>query len=228
MAKKKTQQRRRGSPSGAEEQRKRQERHEDRRREREAAAEAQRRAAARARVFRITVIVAILLTVSLFLFRPRGGATEIQGHPIESFSTAGLQQHTEGTVDYDTSPPVSGTHAFQASDCGVHGEQIPNELQVHALEHGAVGIQYQPDLDPADIDAIEAVVGDYDSHVFSAPYEDMDPAIAVTSWSRMMALDSLDEGAVRDYVDMFRAQGPEDQDCPHAADQPFEPAGGGG
>src|SRR3712207_9572269 len=55
----------------------------------------------------------------------------------------------------------------------------------------------------------EEIVGEYESHVISAPYPDMEHYIAVSSWSRMMPLDELDAGAIREYIDAFRDKGPE-------------------
>jgi hypothetical protein len=127
-------------------------------------------------------------------------------------------------VNYETFPPVSGQHAPGSAPCGVYNQQIPDETQVHMLEHGAVGIQYQPTLEMETIRAIEAIVGDFDKDVFSAPYETMETPIVVSSWSRKMNLDSFDEEAVRAYIDEFAGEGPESgQECPSGSEAPFEP-----
>lgn len=193
------------------------------------AAKAEAVARARARQRRETLvrwlIVAGLVAVGVWFFFIRTlGPDEFNGHPVEEFSLAGVQQHLAPgeTTTYPTKPPVSGEHAGQPAGCGTYAEQIADEVQVHTLEHGAVGVQYAPDLDPEQIERIEAIVSDYDTHTFSAPYEGMESPIAVTSWGRMMRLDEVDEEAIRAYIDEFREQGPEKQACPNTQDQTFE------
>lgn len=224
MAKKKK--RRAGRGSGAELEQRKRERLEARREAKAAAEAARRRKEQRERLFRRAGLIAALAAVVWFLFLRGGTPSEIDGHTLEKFSTAGANQHVEGQVDYESTPPVSGAHAAQPAACGTYAEQIPNESQVHTLEHGAVGIQYEPDLDPATIAEIEAIVRDFDSHVFSGPYPGMETPITVTAWGAMMRLRQLDEPAVREFIDEFRQGGdaPEaNQDCPNTADQSFSP-----
>lgn len=173
---------------------------------------------------RLVSILAIGGLIFWFIFLRDRAPTEINGNTIETLSVSGLNQHTRETVQYETSPPVSGRHAPGIQPCGLFGQPIQNEIQVHMLEHGAVGVQYRPDLDIEDIRRIEAIVEDYPSHVFSAPYSEIETPIAVTSWARIMRLDSFDEDSIREYVDHFRDRGPEaNQPCPMDADQPYEP-----
>ena len=223
MAKKKAKPRRRSSSGRAEHER-RQQRLEERRREKEQALEKARRAAARRRAVRTALLAGVFAALALWFFTRSGTPDTFGGHEVQEFSADGVGEHTNTAVDYETSPPVSGIHSPQAAACGVHGEQIPDETQVHSLEHGAVGLQYQPDLDPEEIERIEAIVGEYDSYVFSAPYEGASTPLVVSSWSRLMELEEVDEPAIRDYIDHFAGNGPEeDQPCDNSVDDPFEP-----
>ena len=219
----------RRSGTGAEQNARKQQRLEEKRAARAKELAAQRRAQRRRGVVRRGLIIAVLTGLGVWFFTLRSTTlTEIRGHEIETLSVAGEGQHVEGQVDYESSPPVSGAHSPQAAACGTHSDPIVNEAQVHTLEHGAVGVQYLPDLGPQQIKAIEALVSEYDSHTFSAPYPDMDTPIAVTSWGRIMRLDSFDDAAVRNYIAEFIQKGPEEQDCPAASEQTFEqPATGG-
>ncbi|HEU4481278.1 MAG TPA: DUF3105 domain-containing protein, partial [Actinomycetota bacterium] len=187
---------------------------------------ARQRAQRREKIIRMVLFAALGVGLFWFFFVRGQGPSEINGHPIREFSSTGVNEHVAGTVAYETSPPVSGPHAGTPAQCGVHSEQIPNENQVHSLEHGAVGLQYSPDLDPESIRTLEEIAGEFDKDVFSAPYDGIDRGnIAVTSWGRAMYLDELDEVAVRDYIDVFAGEGPEaGQECPSTVDSPFQPA----
>jgi hypothetical protein len=84
-----------------------------------------------------------------------------------------------------------------------------------------VGLLYTPEVSEDDIAQIESIVRDFETHVFSAPYPAMETPIAVVSWGRIMRLGELDASAMREYIDTFRDDGPEDQDCPNTQDAPF-------
>jgi hypothetical protein len=215
-----------------------QERLDARRRAKAEAMEARRKAERRQRLVR-TAVISLLAAGAVWFFlvqtQPPATPDSIRGHAVRELGESGVNDHVTGAVDYDSSPPVSGPHASQPAPCGVHSEPIPNENQVHSLEHGAVGIQYQPDVDPEDIAAIERIVRRFESGVFSAPYPDMETPIAVSSWGELMALDDLDVPAINAYIEEFRGGGPEDATCPNTVDSPFqapasgsEDGGGGG
>jgi hypothetical protein len=202
-----------------------QERLDARRRAKAEALEARRKAERRRRIVRIGVMSLLAAGAAwLVLVQTQPPATpdSIRGHTVRKLGESGENEHVSGTVDYESSPPVSGPHASQPAPCGVHSQPIPNENQVHSLEHGAVGIQYQPDLDADDIAAIERIARRFESGVFSAPYPDMDSPLAVSSWGELMVLDAPDVPAINAYVDEFRGQGPEDATCPNDVDSPFQ------
>jgi hypothetical protein len=165
-----------------------------------------------------------------FIFVRGAAPDEIGGHTIEHFSTAGANQHTDGTVDYSMTPPVSGEHAGSPAPCGIHATQIQNELMVHTLEHGAIGLLYDPTLDLEQIRTLEGIAGSFDDHTFSAPYEGMETPISVVAWAQNMRLDSVDEAAINEFIDTFRTGGdaPEPQnECPNTQNSPFQPEGEG-
>jgi hypothetical protein len=220
MAKKNKRNRPAGAPNPQE---LRQQRLEARRAAKEEALIAQRRASQRERLVRLVLFGFLFAGLFWFIFLRNQTPSEFNGQPVTQLSNAGEGNHTRETVNYESSPPVSGSHANGAGPCGVLNQEIPNETQVHSLEHGAVGVQYQPDLDPEVIADIEDIVREAGDNVFSAPYANMETPIALSSWSRLMTLDELDVEAIDGYIDAFAGNTLEPgTDCPATVDEPFE------
>jgi formylglycine-generating enzyme required for sulfatase activity len=220
MAKKKK--RRRPHPPGIDPNEKRRQRLEEKRRQREEAEKAKRRAEFRERLVRGVVLAGLAVAALWFFFGRNLTPAEIQGHQIEKFGESG--GHTDQTVAYPMTPPVSGQHFQAAAPCGVHAEQIQDELFVHSLEHGTVAVLYDPEqVETPTIRDIEALVDEFNERTISAPYAGMETPITVASWAEMMRLPDYDEGAIREYIDEFIGKGPEDLRCDNDRDTPFEP-----
>jgi hypothetical protein len=228
MAKKKTR-RRTGAQPGVDSNEKRRRRLEEKRRQREEAAAAQRRAQTRATIVRGLLVAVLVMGAVWFLFIRTRTPQEIAGHPIENFAETGVGRHTDQPVDYEMSPPVTGEHLASAASCGSYAQPVQNELFVHSLEHGAVGILFDPArVDEETVEGAESLVGAYDSHMISAPFAGMETPITLTSWGEMMRLDSWDAAAAREYIEAFRTRGPEDQPCPNDTSEHFEAEGPNG
>lgn len=206
---------------------KRRERLEAKRAAKAAAQEARRKKEQRERLIRRIAMVALFGVLVWFLFLRGATPDEINGNPITEFSTAGANQHTGTQVPYEDIPPVSGQHSGQAAGCGVFGQPIPNENMVHTLEHGAVGLLYQPDLELEQIRQLESIVGEYDEQVFSMPFTGgMQSPITIAAWGHTMELERVEEASITEFIDFFRGGGdaPEaNQACDYQDPQPFQP-----
>lgn len=220
MAKKK---RKSSGLTGEEKQQRRQERIEARRLEKMEEQARRRRVERRERMVRYLMLLLLGLGIFWFFFIRGRGPSEINGHEVETLSTVGTGDHTSNPVSYESSPPVSGAHAPSPAPCGTYAQEIPNEVQVHTLEHGAIGVQYQPTIPAEQIEEIEEIVGSYDSHVFSAPYAASPTPISLTAWGRLMRLDEVEEDSIREFIDAFIRKGPERLDCEMQSEQHFEP-----
>jgi Protein of unknown function (DUF3105) len=232
--KKSTQKKRRAAPEAAESHQRRQERLEARRRAKQEALIAQRKRERRDRATRSAVLITLLLAAVYFVFLRETGPESIQGNPVSQFSTDnGTSTDThQAPFDYTpdktgVKPPTSGRHDPSPAECGTHDQEIPDANLVHTLEHGAVGVLYDPETPLVDVKAIEEVVSSYDDHTFSAPYKGMEDQVTVVSWSRRMGLDQFDGDAVREYIDTFRNTEPAPEagaECDNEEDETFDPA----
>ncbi len=209
---------------------KRRERLEARREAKAQAAVVRRRREARNRLVRWIAYAAVAAVLVWFFFFRGQLPNVIAGHQIEDFDTftaesQAAQLHSDADQEYPSTPPVSGVHTQESAACGTHATSLLDENMVHTLEHGAVGILFKPEVPPEQIEDIEAIVNEFDTHVFSAPYAEMDNAITVVAWAHLMRLDEFEEDAIREFIDVFREGGdaPEEQDCDATVEESFEP-----
>jgi hypothetical protein len=100
--------------------------------------------------------------------------------------------HTLGSVSYAQVPPHSGDHSPVWQRCGFYGEPVGDEHAVHSLEHGAVWITHQPDLPPAQIEALRAVTQSQ-KDVLVSPYPGLPAPVVVSVWGRQVRLDAVDD-----------------------------------
>src|SRR5258707_4319014 len=96
-------------------------------------------------------IAAAALVVFLIAHAVTSGGGSTVG-PIPGVVTYSnlARDHVSGTVNYPQTPPVGGPHAPVWLNYGIYDTPVANVNAVHALEHGAVWITYQPTLAAGD------------------------------------------------------------------------------
>ncbi|PVY31218.1 DUF3105 domain-containing protein [Williamsia muralis] len=117
-------------------------------------------------------------------------------------------QHVQPTqrVAYDQSPPFGGPHdAVWAACTGiVYPNQLRTENAVHALEHGAVWISYNPDtIAPGDLDILQDKV-EGEPYMLMSPYPGLDTPISLQSWGHQLKLDSAGDERVDQFIEALR------------------------
>ncbi|HYF45487.1 MAG TPA: DUF3105 domain-containing protein [Acidimicrobiales bacterium] len=110
--------------------------------------------------------------------------------------------HVEGAIDHRLDPPVAGPHDPVWANCGFYDAEIPNENAVHSLEHGAVWITYTDQVEPAALDRIRELVAT-DEHLLASAYPGQASPIVLTAWNRQLALDSIDDPRVVEFVETY-------------------------
>jgi hypothetical protein len=110
--------------------------------------------------------------------------------------------HVTTPVDYPQNPPVGGDHASVWLNCGVYTQPVPNENAVHALEHGAVWLAYDPaQLDQAGIDALRSKLPD--SYIVVSPVDGLDTPIVASAWGAQVGLDDPDDERLGSFLDRY-------------------------
>ena len=132
---------------------------------------------------------------------------DIEG--VQEFETPS-NEHVEIEVDYPETPPVGGDHNPVWLNCGVYTEPVPEENVVHSLEHGAVWLTYQPDLDEDQVATLEDFAADEDYLVVS-PYQEQESPVVATAWGLQLELESTDDPRLAVFVEKYvqGAQTPE-------------------
>lgn len=121
---------------------------------------------------------------------------------------------------YGTKPATSGPHwqalpNAQAPDgsparWGVYDHVLPDEVLIHNLEHGGIGIHYDcPEGCAGLIEQLKGIVGRNPAQFIVSPYPGMDRKIAITSWRHLLYLDEFDETKIREFVDAYQDRAPE-------------------
>lgn len=127
----------------------------------------------------------------------------IPGVAVKSFPSG---NHTAAVVDYGPdSPPFGGEHnpIWAACTGVVYPNQIANENAVHMLEHGAIWITYQPDLDQKSKDALASKVNGINFMAMS-PYAGLKTPISLQAWGFQLFLNSADDPRIDEFISKVR------------------------
>jgi hypothetical protein len=154
-------------------------------------------------VFAAAVITYAVVAVQRDEANEVSSIDEIDG--IENFDYAAGQSHVPESVDYEQSPPVGGPHDPSWADCTgtVYDVDIRHENAVHALEHGAVWITYDPAALSDDEVAQLAELVDGESGRLLSPYEGLDSPISLQSWNHQLKVDSADDVRIEQFADFL-------------------------
>lgn len=113
------------------------------------------------------------------------------------------RNHVTGPVDYPQTPPVGGDHNPTWWNCGAYAEPIVTESGVHSLEHGAVWVTYDPGLDPAQVEQLEALADT--TFVLVSPWIDDLPApIVLSAWGAQLEIDELPAPEAGEFIRAYR------------------------
>jgi len=147
-----------------------------------------------------------------------GASFPSQGH-------AHLDPRAKDDFVYNSNPPTSGPHKEIFSDQFVSPNPLPVYVQVHLLEHGNVLLQYSctcPDIAAS----LSSIAYAYDAPLIApnelqpsvpeiqqgeesgkavivAPYPRMKARIALTAWTHLATLQSVDKSKIDSFINLY-------------------------
>jgi hypothetical protein len=151
---------------------------------------------------KVLVVGAVVVAVVVGYFAYRAAA-DLPGTKMPDQGNTHIPTETTAHDPYNSDPPTSGPHLPYIAPWGIHTRPIVRELQVHNLEDGGVVVQYNCDC-PDDVAKLRTIVAKHDRFVILAPYPGMKSRFALTAWTRIEAMDTLDESRVRRFIDAYK------------------------
>ena len=145
------------------------------------------------------VVVALIVVGIVYISGDVSTSPQGEADPPPGTETVSIGDvsHTVEPIAYARIPPAGGSHHPEWLTCRVYSAPVRNENAVHALEHGAIWITYDPSLDEASVEDLEEF--GRRREVIVSPYPDLGSPVVVTAWGRQLRLDSAD----RDLIDRF-------------------------
>jgi hypothetical protein len=106
-------------------------------------------------------------------------------------------------ADYGMNPPAGGNHFGAWLNCGIYSEPQQNENAVHALEHGAVWVTYDPEaLSEAEVETLRDAMPS--TYAILSPYPDLPAPVVASAWGNQVQLDSVEDPRLADFITKFR------------------------
>jgi hypothetical protein len=132
-------------------------------------------------------------------------ATPIPG--VETFEVESAA-HTTDPVEYPQDPPAGGPHDPSWQRCAVYDAPVRPENAVHAQEHGAVWITYEPDLPESDREILTQLA-ENQPYLLISPYPGLEDPVVASAWGAQLRLDDVSDPRLPAFIDRYAGNGPE-------------------
>lgn len=133
--------------------------------------------------------------------------TPLKGQEISVESSNHVPDGTE--IQYNSNPPAAGSHYATTAHSGIYETPPPDGNLVHSLEHGAVILWYKPDLPKEDIEKLKNIFNGESGKSIMVSRSSLDVPVAVSSWGRVLKLQTIDEKQIKDFLETNRDRAPE-------------------
>ena len=112
-------------------------------------------------------------------------------------------KHVPTPVEYSQTPPVGGDHNDVWINCGYYAKELPNEMAVHSMEHGAVWVTYDPGLDEVAVEKLKQQA-ENGTYLLVSPYPGLPSKVVASAWGVQLQLDSVDDPRLAQFLDKYR------------------------
>ncbi len=142
------------------------------------------------------VALGLVVTIVIVTTIPKKDPLTIELTGLQTWNVPGAVHVDPEPVDYkgeyDMDPPAGGPHWSGWLNCGVYTEPQENERAVHALEHGAVWVTYDPaEVSGADLDTLRNRMPK--TYSILSPYPGLDAPVVASAWGAQLRLDGVDD-----------------------------------
>ncbi len=162
----------------------------------------------------ILLSLIMLIVGGWFFIRNDRKNTERLSKPLmgEKIVDQGRSHVPIGTkVDYNSNPPTSGPHYANPQPAGVYTEPVPDGNLVHSMEHGAVILWYKSNLSKNKVDELKKIfIGVSVSKKIMLPRENLKVPVALTSWGRLLKLQTIDGARIKEFMETNYNRAPEE------------------
>jgi hypothetical protein len=122
---------------------------------------------------------------------------------------------SDGTkIQYNSNPPAAGAHYVQPQDAGIYSKPPADGHLVHSLEHGAIILWYNPNKLPKDqVAKLIAIFRAFPQQKkIMTPRTSLDVPVALSSWGRILKLQTIDTKQIKAFFETNYDRGPEQAD----------------
>ena len=120
------------------------------------------------------------------------------GEKVEEEGNGFHVKRGESHPPYNSNPPSSGPHwGDGVAGAGIHDKEVPDELLVHSLEHGAAILWYKSDLPQDQVEKLKTAFNDASGKKIMVPRKNLDVPVALTSWGWILKLQTIDGGKIK-------------------------------
>jgi len=173
--------------------------------------EARQKAAAReqrnkslVRIGAVVVGALLLVALAIPIYNQFAGP-DVSGEVTTYFSAedfVGVHPNDVTEILYEEVPPVGGPHNAVWQNCGFYDKYIFNWHGVHALEHGAVWLTYDPNLSQEDKDTLEKKADQ--GYVLISPYPGLGAPVVGSVWGKQMKFDGVNDDRIDAFIKQYR------------------------
>jgi len=154
------------------------------------------------------IILIVLVGLAIYWIAMAAEKSSLD-RPGESISILNRDHISVGDAheEYNSNPPTSGPHAGPAG-WGFSEDEILDENAIHNLEHGGIWISYK-NLNDDSVSTLKEIAKRNSLSVIVSPREANDANVVLSSWGRLLELDTVDEELIAEFIRKNKNKSPE-------------------